>query len=301
VDLQSVINSRFGIGLGLSIGRLIPPQIGYQLAKSVGLKIANRKDSAMVQAARANQWVISGEKLSSEQLDQAVINNLKIATRCQYDLYHNIKNTSRIMQMVKFTDSAEEAIQMSLTSNKGFIAVGLHISSLDIGFIALSQRGVRVLAISVPEPGGGYRWQNDLRKELGFEFYPASKSAFRAAQNRLNNGGSVISGIDRPIEDTKYRPNFFGRPASLPVFHVLLGLKFKLPIYITYTVLDDDGLYRMQVSEPIFMKPFDSRYDEIINNAEAVLKVAEEIINQVPQQWVMYYPVWPDVMDLVPG
>jgi len=204
------------------------------------------------------------------------------------------------MQMVKFTDSAEEAIQISLNSKKGFIAVGLHISNLDIGFIALSQRGVRVLAISVPEPGGGYRWQNDLRNELGFEFYPASKSAFRAAQNRLKNGGTVISGIDRPIEDMKYRPNFFGRQASLPVFHVLLGLKFKLPIYITSTVLDNDGLYRMQVSEPIYLRQYDNRYNEIIFNAEAVLEVAEEIISQAPQQWVMYYPVWPEVMDLVP-
>ena len=43
------------------------------------------------------------------------------------------------------------------------------------------------------------------------------------------------------------------------------------------------------------------RYSEIMVNAENILKISQQIISQVPEQWAMYYPVWPDLVDQVPG
>ena len=40
---------------------------------------------------------------------------------------------------------------------------------------------------------------------------------------------------------------------------------------------------------------------EIVSNAEAVLEVLEGVILRAPDQWAMFYPVWPDVMDKVPA
>ncbi len=48
---------------------------------------------------------------------------------------------------------------------------------------------------------------------------PMSLSAFRQARQRLQDGGSVLTGFDRPLPNTqmrKYRPTFLGmRPIYL--------------------------------------------------------------------------------------
>jgi len=300
MDLQSIFNSRFGIGFALTLGRIMPAKMGYWLARTLANRIAQRKDSAMVCAARANQWVINGENMNSQQLDIAVQETLRCTARCQFDLYHNIRNPAGILRIVRFSPQTEELLEQIKVGNQGFMVVGLHISNMDVGFIALSQRKLKALAISVPQPGGGYQWQNDLREGLGFDFIPASKKALRLAYQRLNEGGVVATGIDRPIQDMKYRPNFFGRPASLPVFHVLLALRSKVPIYVSANILDADGIYHIHVSDAIQMQPRTDRYSEIMYNAEAVLEVAEEYVRMAQNQWAMYFPVWPEVLDKVP-
>jgi lauroyl/myristoyl acyltransferase len=42
------------------------------------------------------------------------------------------------------------------------------------------------------------------------------------------------------------------------------------------------------------MEPYPNPVDEIERNAEAVLKPVENWIRQAPEQWSMFYPVWPD-------
>jgi lauroyl/myristoyl acyltransferase len=299
MDLLSVINSRFGISIGLAIGRLIPNRIGYLLARKIAGSISSREDSAMVRSARLNQWVVSGERLSSDELNQVAEETIANTARFQYDLYHNLYNPPGLLDMMRFTPEAEAVIDRCKEPNEGQLVVGLHMSSLDIAYLSLGLLGVRVYAISVSNPGGGYQMLNDLRKQYGFDLIPASKNAIRQALNLLSEGKTVITGIDRPIPVMKFRPKFFNRPAALPVHHILLAVKSKKPIYITANIFQD-GKYLLDTCGPIYMKEFSDRRTETLWNAEAILERAEDFIRKAPQQWSMYYPVWPDIQDLVP-
>ena len=301
MDLQSIINSRFGIGFALTLGRIMPARLGYWIAVTMANNIAKRNDSPMIQAARTNQWVIGGETMNSDELNQAVHKALQTSARCQFDLYHNIQTPSNFGKIVNFRPETEELIAKIKERKQGHLVVGLHVSNLDIGFISLSVENLNALAISVPDPGGGYQWQNDLRESFGFEFLPASKKAIRAAREKIENNGLVVTGIDRPIPDMKYRPQFFNRPASLPVFHIMLALKTGVPIIVSATIIDENGVYQMYVSDPVEMQPRVDRNSEILYNAEAVLEVAKGYISQAPDQWAMYYPVWPEAMSEVPN
>jgi len=300
MNIQTVINSQFGIGTALVIGRVIPPRLGYTIAQSLGEKIASRKNSVMVQAARLNQWVVRGETLSGEELDQAVTETVSFSARTQYDLYHNLHNPGKLIDMYGYTPAGREIVERCKQSNEGLIIMGVHLSSLDMGFFALGVQGVQAIGISVANPGGGYKWQNDLRNKFGFVMLPASKRALRIAVKSLEQGKTVVSGIDRPIVNNKYKPNFFGRPASLPVTHVALALKTNKPIYLAVNIVDQNGKYILDVTEPIKMKSYSDRHTEFVRNAEAVLERAEDFISRVPEQWAMYYPVWPEVEPFVP-
>jgi hypothetical protein len=62
-----------------------------------------------------------------------------------------------------------------------------------------------------------------------------------------------------------------------------------------------DGTYHTMTSEPIEMERRASREDELIVNAEKVLRVAEGFIRQEPGQWTVSLPVWPETLKLVPA
>ena len=56
-----------------------------------------------------------------------------------------------------------------------------------------------------------------------------------------------------------------------------------------------NGRLRVWALGPIPMRPDEDLQRETTRNAEAILAAAEEIIRPAPQQWSMFYPVWPDV------
>jgi KDO2-lipid IV(A) lauroyltransferase len=114
---------------------------------------------------------------------------------------------------------------------------------------------------------------------------------------RLLNGGNVLTGLDRPVETLKYQPKFFGYPASLPVVYTHLALQAKVPVVVVSAITKPDGNYFLYASDPIKMISNGDMYTESVRNAEAVLEVAEEIIRKYPQQWSMFYPVWPQFMQ----
>jgi lauroyl/myristoyl acyltransferase len=43
------------------------------------------------------------------------------------------------------------------------------------------------------------------------------------------------------------------------------------------------------------MEPRNDPREEIIYNTERVLTVAEKFISAHPEQWSMFFPVWPDL------
>ena len=125
---------------------------------------------------------------------------------------------------------------------------------------------------------------------------PASMQSMRQALKHLNEGGKVLTGMDRPVSGGRIKPVFFDRPAHLPIHHIYLALSANVPIVVIAALLQPDGRYHLMVSEPIEMQRFTDHQTEIKYNAEAVLRVAQDYICQSPQQWAMFYPVWPDVI-----
>ena len=132
------------------------------------------------------------------------------------------------------------------------------------------------------------------------EVTPTSIAAIKLATQRLEDGWVVVTGLDRPINDLKYRPRFFRRPASLPVLFVTMGLRARAPVIVMGSTMLPDKTYEVVASQPISLQPYDNRQQELVANAEGVLAVAEEFIRLSPSQWSMAYPVWPEALDEVP-
>lgn len=300
MSLQSIINSRLGIALVLALGKIIPAKIGYKLANRVGEWIASKKDSGIVRATRANQWVVTGKKLSKEALDEQTVENFRQTSRCIFDLYHNMYNYEGILKRVILSPKLVEYLDSRKDSKEGTLMLAPHLSNFDLAGRAMALHGYDIQALSYPQPRGSYQWQNRLRKDIGINITPMSTESMRLAKSRLKEGGYVLTGIERPLAETNYYPKFFGQPAPVPTSYVRMAMQTHSAILVIACIGTPETDYHVECSDLIYMDAYDNVKEEIERNAEKVLKQTEPFIRENPTQWAMTYPVWPEAINEMP-
>jgi KDO2-lipid IV(A) lauroyltransferase len=299
-DLQSFSSSRSGIAVALGIGRFIPPRIGYPMTEAIARWIVSRNQSDIVQAVRANQWMVSRDEITTEELDELVYKTFRHQTRCLYMYYRHLYDPKTSEDLIEITPKLAEVIEKTQENSNPSVLVGIHMSNFDLIAYKASQHGLNALGLALGDPTGGHQWQYEIRNSYGFNVVPANVSTIREAEKRLQEGGTVLTGIDRPLLKSKYNPKFFGQPAALPVMHIHLAMRTNVPVIVIAPIMDSDGQFRVLASDPIRMDNHPEKKTAITHNAEKVLKVAEGFIEQAPYQWVMFYPVWPTALEMMP-
>jgi phosphatidylinositol dimannoside acyltransferase len=300
IDISRIINSSVGIRLAMAMGRIFPRRLGHGFAKLVAVQISNRKDSSLVKAVRANQWVARGEILNKVELDQAVRKTFQHSACSVFDLYHYLKDLQAASRIIVLDSNTRKLARRPEFDSRGLLIVGLHTSNFDLCLQWLCQQRMKLLVITIPNPQGGRRVEFEMRKKSGMNLVPASVTTLRQTVKHLQAGGLAITGIDRPIPEPKVCPRFFGRPASLPIHHISLATKAQVPVMIMAVNLQSDGNYHLLTSELIEMDHHADHETQMLQNAEKVLKTAEGFICNNPEQWSMSLPVWPDTMDKIP-
>jgi KDO2-lipid IV(A) lauroyltransferase len=288
------------IHLGIFLGWLLPRKVGYWVATAAGKLLGSLKRNKMVKAIRANQYVIHEEKMSAEELDEIPKKVFVSAGKCLFDYFHFLPRPGGLQKIISFSPEARAAIER-IQNRQPTVVVVPHLSNFDLMGYALALHNVQIQVLSYPNPNATYKVQNRLRERTGITVTPLDFSAFRKAKQRLREGGSVLTGLDRPLtdnNDNKYRPQFFGHATNLPVAYIRMALEAQVPVIVLAVLTQPDGGYRLVGSAPIPMIPNDNLATEILTNAERVLKVAETFIIQNAQQWAMYYPIWPQFLGV---
>ena len=125
---------------------------------------------------------------------------------------------------------------------------------------------------------------------------PVSLESLKSAARRLEAGGSVLTGLDRPMDEPdKVQPRFFGRPAPMPLLHVRLAMRARVPVIAVAAPRTADGRYRLLTSDPIEMDIGPATPERLALNAERCLAPVEQWITASPEQWAMPHAVWSDV------
>jgi lauroyl/myristoyl acyltransferase len=81
---------------------------------------------------------------------------------------------------------------------------------------------------------------------------------------------------------------------------VSLAIKANVPIVIAFVRRTNEGNYFIDRSDFIEMERFKDRREEIYTNAERLLSQAEVLIRKTPDQWAMFFPLWPELLADVP-
>ena len=300
ISLQQVLNSSLSLRVVSALAQNMSPRVGYRVARLVARHLTRQRESQVVRAVRANQWVIRGGTLRGETLDGAVAETLQHAARCIFDLYHYMNRPDAASQQIVLEPSFQRILARPEYDRRGLIIIGLHMSNFDLVLHWVSTRGLRPLAVTIPNPQGGRRVEYEMRKRMGITLLPASVGALRQAIRHLRNGGMVLTGMDRPIPNPEMCPRFFDQPAALPLHHIFLATKAQVPLVIAVTHLREDGKYHVLLSEEIELEDHTDSDVSMLRNAEEVLRAAEPLIQPFPAQWLVPLPVWPQLTELVP-
>ncbi len=295
MNLQALLNSPRAGRLVFGLSQRLSPRLGERLAQTLAAWLVNQRETPLVRAIMANQWVAHGESLTADELYQVTRAALTYLALAFYHLFHYFDDPRGLQNLVDFPPIVEELIARTQEGRQGAVVAGLHMAGFDVAALAAARRGFKAITLSLPQPSASVEWQHSLRRKVGLEVLPGTLPNLRPVIQRLKGGETVLTGIERPMPGLKYAPRFFGRPTLLPTHHVYLALKAEVPVIVLAPILTEEGRYRIAASEYIRLQPYADRHQEMLTNAERLLEIAQGIICQAPTQWVVPHPLWPEV------
>ena len=299
MSIQNILNSKTSVQFSILIGKYLPKKWGYGFGRLLGSLIGSVPQWDITRNIRLNQYVVQGGKLTKAELVQSTKNVLIHAGHCYYDLYHYIDKPKQLKNLVPMTDQMQDFIDLS-NQNQGYLVVAPHLSNFDLVVSRLVRGGFNGRVLGYPNPASGYQLQNEIRKSYGLNLsHLGDPGLEREIIDYLKAGGVVATGVDRPVPTRKKRHyvNFFGRPSALPLGYITTALAADVPIIVVTAYMLPDGRYGFKNSQPIYLEEYDNRLENILRNAERILAEIESFIKENPEQWLMYYPVWPDLLE----
>jgi lauroyl/myristoyl acyltransferase len=292
--LQDFFSSRATTQLGIYLAQYMPQRLGYGLAQIAATIIARRRPQ-VYWTVRANLRQIVGPEADEKALHNMARRLFAHAGQTYYDFFHVIGRPPEVhAKMVRIPESMVDHIRSEMSKGSGVLLLGMHMSNFDLVLLAFGAYGFSVQVLTVSDPVPGFHVLNRLRARAGFEVTPVTRESLRTAVRRLKGGGLVVTAGDRPIPEDRELISFFGRPAYLPLGPARLAMMSEAKILMGGCHYDSEGGYVLEVTGPIELVRTGNWRKDMLDNASRLAAILEGYVRAHPEQWMMFYPLWPE-------
>ncbi len=298
MSLQSFVSGPRIMRLSMFFSRRTPERLGHRGAWWAA-GVLCRVQPAVYRIVQANLSQVLGLEPGRAELEHAVRRVLYTAIRGYFDLYRALGLSWEAMSDRVDVPQEAKAVARSLWNREGgAVIVSTHLGNFDLGGHAMVSLLPEAQLITLAEPPPGFQLLNESRRRSGVKITPLSPAALRQAIRLLRRGGVVTVAGDRPVSEMEAPIRFFGRPARVPSGHVRLALKTGAVVAVAYCVLSPEThRYTVHLEPPMEMIRTGNREEEVQLNMRQVLDRLEEIIGRWPEQWQMFVPVWPELLE----
>jgi KDO2-lipid IV(A) lauroyltransferase len=296
-NAKDVLGSARAIRLGLALSQRLPPRGGYGLARFAASFLSWLRPR-MYWNLRANLRQVLGLQTPDQVLHAMARRTLFRAGCAYYEHFRAVGQPPEVLSgLLHVPDLFWETLEQARAEGRGVMLVTAHMGNFDLAALSLTAQGVRLQALSVADPPPGFQLLNRLRQEAGVEVTPITEAAIRQAVQRLKGGGLVFTGVDYPYGPGREPLRFFGRPALLPTGHVRLALMTGAWLMAVGVQHWEGQGYVLRVEPPLEPVRRGKRQEDVRDLAERVLAILEGWIRETPDQWFMFLPVWPDLLE----
>ena len=195
--------------------------------------------------------------------------------------------------------TGDERLVVAAREGKGAILLTAHVGNFELGGLFLTQLGLKVAAVYVPDPSPVIeQHREDARRMLGVRGLPIDTSpfAFLPVRKALEENVCVAIQGDRDVSGTGRRMPFFGRTASFPVGPFRLAQVSGAPVFPVFVLQEDDGRYCTVVEEAIRVPNARGEQGEaaVIAALAHFVATMERTIRAYPAQWYLFTRFWDD-------
>jgi lauroyl/myristoyl acyltransferase/predicted exporter len=188
-----------------------------------------------------------------------------------------------------------EHIEAARAGGRGVLLVTPHLGNWELGAPLLAARGVKLLVITLAEPGRGLtelRQASRARHGIETLVVGADPFAFVEVIKRLEAGAVVALLVDRPAVGA-VEVELFGRPFLASIAAAELARASGCAV-VPVCVLREAAVYcaRALPHLPYDRRALGDRAARIAFTRE-ILRAFEPWIRQHPEQWFHFVPVWP--------
>jgi KDO2-lipid IV(A) lauroyltransferase len=256
--------------------------------------------------ARLAFWVVCSERKRTVKMLTLVYGNEKTPKEVRRmgkevfvnqalnfaDYFHALKWTTRkqFSRMIDFV--GEEHLNKAYSRGKGVICLMMHTGSWELSAIMPPVMGYETTAVSKAMHNPKI---NELiveaRESRGMKNI-ARGNAYQKLLDVIAKGECMIIMID---QDTKVKGvfvDFFGRKAYTPIGAACFALDTQAPVLLMYMKRIENHRHQFTVLPEIPLINTGSREHDLMENTRIYTKTMEEIIREIPTQWVWMHERW---------
>jgi KDO2-lipid IV(A) lauroyltransferase len=175
--------------------------------------------------------------------------------------------------------------------NGGFVIVGPHLGPWEIGGAFLTRLGMRLRTVALPHRSHFVTGFFDRhRTRMGVESYPLD-STVESLRGALSEGKGVALLVDRAYGNNRRQYSWFGREVDMPMGHVALAVRARVPLVTCACVFDGDSRFKLVWNGPYHA---DTRlsHDAAMDSLQThCLRDMEELIRSYIDQWFLFHPL----------
>lgn len=291
--LQDYLNTDKGLRTALWLGKVVPPGLASAGISGIARLSARREKSRMVSAVKSNLAVVLDISEDDPALTMYAAKAMYYAGMAGFEFFHKVAHGREALgELVPLPPDLLEMFEIQKAAGRGMVAVSAHMGALDLAGVAFTVTDFEVQVISYAAPPAGYRLVNDLRSGHGLIITPGSKEALASATSRLQSAGIVFTALDRPVPLGRMASEvvFFNRPTRLWNGYTKMAFATGALLFFVWVVRTPDGRYEIRFNEPIDCADPPGDVDYVTS---LMLQQAEIAIRANPDQWLMFFPLWP--------
>jgi KDO2-lipid IV(A) lauroyltransferase len=291
---QDFLNHKLVTAAGMKLASLMPRKAGEGLAQLLA-SIVCRVQPALYHVVRNNLRQVLGPESDDETLEGTTRSLFVHAGRANLDFFQMLDcSAEEIAREISFPQATIAQIRQAAAEKRGALLLGTHMGNFNLAIPALlGHLGLPIQVLSVASPNEGFTLLNRQRIKWGLEVTPISPQTLRQAIERLKAGGVALTAFDFPIRENSTLIPFFGRPAYFPLGPARLARMTNAAVLMGNCHYDPQQGYIVRADTVEVERTQDRRQDVLVT-AQRMAQVLERYVAENPDQWLMFYPFWPE-------
>ncbi len=189
--------------------------------------------------------------------------------------------------------SGLENVEAALTEGKGAILVGLHMGSLEVAGLSVTQNqySLNVVVDEKYVNARVNRWIQRMRAKLGMTVIAARKEAMPNLVRALKRNEILALLIDCPhIANTKVR--FCGARAKVPGGAAALAIRTGARIVPAAVIRTKGNRFAAFIDKPLDFQPTGDFSRDVQTLTQSIMEALEPKVRAYPEQWFMFRRIW---------